>query len=717
MASDITPATTRRQRVRLVSTAWGERYIGELFAYTLPALLAPGNLPALAAQFDCELVIVTEEGWFERLRQHPIYRRIEQHCPIELRPVDEFITRPDAYGVALTHALFRGFDELGPAMLEIHIVFFNADFIMADGSLRSVGQRIAAGERLILSPSYCVVLEAVAPRLAARRDDLGGVLAMPPREMAALALRHRHNSIRGKTINQRLFSMEWIDQFYWLVDETTLIGHQLPIAVVAMRPTQVLTEMRTFWDYGIISEACPGVVPCVLGDLDDFLMIELRKAETARDQTALGWPTPQAIAAKLETFITKDPRDLAMHTLVLHSGDLPTSFGEAKHALDAYVNSVLRELPPVPSEYINHPIWAYHYPYFQQARCQYLARKGGGGATPRTSVAPAPPKIPASPSAPAVPEQPLLAAGIGTRLRRLVFGTAPKLQPWHPHWPDMQPVLRRLAANPDARVLVVASDGLPERLFAMFEGEHVALREITGEPPVPRANVAERGTKVVRIVAGDGVPATIHSSDDAAPREVRLLSAEFALDALSELMTDAPATAVPDDDQFDEAEAPVTEEFDLCICEIGTADLPLLARLVRRLAPRIRSGGTIIVHHLAQLDAGAADTQALILNNAFTLDQPCSITFTSSPLSIRARLGFGIAVNNLRSHRPAKMARGTIQLVLALSCAWRASRQPPGGTLGPTTEMTNFAIEISIRHAAAAALGKLLLGDQLCAVS
>src|SRR6185437_543345 len=290
---------TTRPRVRLISIAWGERYIADLFNIALPAVLAPDNLPALVERCDCEFVITTEAAWFERLRAHPMYLRLAQYCGIEFRPIDEFLTRQDAYGMALTYALFRGFEDLGPAMLDTYLVFFNADFIMADGSLRSLAEKMAAGERAILAPSYCVIAEEVAPKLEAMRHPETGVLALPTREMAALALKHRHNTIRGKTVNQRLFSLEWIDQFYWAIDENTLLGRQVPIALVCMRPTRVVTEMRTYWDYGILAEACPEVEPFVLGDSDDFLMIELRRAATAREQILLGWPTRQAIAQNM----------------------------------------------------------------------------------------------------------------------------------------------------------------------------------------------------------------------------------------------------------------------------------------------------------------------------------------------------------------------------------------------------------------------------------
>src|SRR5947209_2277998 len=101
-----------RPRLRLVTMARGEAYIKELFEITLPAALVAGNLPALLPQLDCEMVFRTGEGWFDRLREHPVFARIRDCCPVALRAFDEFITRPDAYGMALTYALFRGFEDL-----------------------------------------------------------------------------------------------------------------------------------------------------------------------------------------------------------------------------------------------------------------------------------------------------------------------------------------------------------------------------------------------------------------------------------------------------------------------------------------------------------------------------------------------------------------------------------------------------------------------------
>ncbi|MBV9182905.1 MAG: hypothetical protein JO356_16475, partial [Acidobacteria bacterium] len=459
-----------RQPLRLITMAWGKSYIEELFSLTLPAILAPNNLPALAKDFDCEFVIVTEQAWFERLRQHPVHGQLEYYCAVELRPIDDLINRPDAYGMSLTYALFRGFEDLGPAMVDRQLIFLNADFILADGSLRTVGEKILQGERLILAPSYCVVGETVTPWLEARIDREHDYLAVSSRDMAAVALRNRHNTIRGKTVNQRAFSVEWMDQFYWLVDERTLIGHQLPIAVVSMRPERVLTDMCTFWDYGIISEACPTTSRYVIADSDDFLMIELRSADTTRDQLRLGWPEPKEIAGKLKQFITKDPISLARHTLMLHSGDLPPQLDEAKVKLDRFVDSILAELPEELTHWANHPNWAYHYPRFHAAREAYFGRSPAVPCGHSTAIT-------------AVPEEPALPIPLGgwgprviaRRVYQRCFGAAPWFHPIHPRWADVQPVTNVLRRNANAPRLIVTSAGLGSRVFVNLAARHMSV--------------------------------------------------------------------------------------------------------------------------------------------------------------------------------------------------------------------------------------------------
>ena len=684
-------------RVRLITMAWGERYIEELFSLTLPAVLAPNNLPALAAHFSCELIILTEENWFPRLQQEPVLRQLKLLCSVEFRPLDDLISQPDAYGMALTYALFRGFEDLGAGMVDMPLIFFNADFILADGSLKTVAEKLLAGERLILAPSYCVAAESVMPWLTSRRDDESASIAVPPREMAEVAIRNRHNTIRGKTVNQRVFSVEWMDQFYWLVDERTLIAHQMPFAVVAMQPERVVTEMRTFWDYGIISEACPTTPRCVIADSDDYLMIELRTSDTARDQLCLGWPEPKQIAEKLARFTTKDPIELARYTLILHAGDLPAEIGEAAARLDRFVDEVLANLPPEPIHWVNHRIWAYHYPAFHQTREAFLAKRAQR-EEPSSDLFPIPEGLAqqgglTSPGMALAPRT----GGIRGAARQLYykhFGRAPWLRPLHPRWPDAQPVLNILKEHPEARLLVVSSATLLERLFGNLDARHISVRALDGKSDLEvldggRVRLARNQVRRMRVTGDREFEVEIMLAGRTTAENIRARSLELVWNPASEPQHLRPAA--------EPVAAPParTEKYDLCILELSADDLLGLTRLLSQVAPWIEPGGKVLVFHVNTIGTALA-TQNLIANDAFWLDMPCRIHFAGSPPSLKAVNSFYQGIAGLRSRRLVPAAKGLARLSTACVAAIRTSKSEPVHSGRAPAVFTSFTLEIDV---------------------
>src|ERR1700738_4107883 len=148
---------------RIITYGWGERYVDVLLTFTLPALLAPGNLPYVASEVPCELVILTQRRYFSTFDRHPTVARIRQFCPVRLVRLDDLIVSKDKYGMTLTYALHRAFSDLSAAMTEHWQIFLNADFILADGSLRTVLGHLARGARIVASPSFFTVAESVIP--------------------------------------------------------------------------------------------------------------------------------------------------------------------------------------------------------------------------------------------------------------------------------------------------------------------------------------------------------------------------------------------------------------------------------------------------------------------------------------------------------------------------------------------------------------------------
>lgn len=362
---------------RIITYAWGEKYVGELLSFTLPAALAPGNLPYVASVVPCEMVVVTQESYFSSVVNNSAVARVRDLCPVKLIGLDDLIVSPDKYGMTLTYALHRGFADLGPAVTDSWLMFLNADFVIADGSLRSLLNRLAAGERLVAAPSYCVNEEAVMPMLLDRIDPVSCTLSMSHRELADVVLRHRHNTIRAKTVNQSLVSIRYMDQFYWEVDDNTLLGHQTPIAIVGMRPERYVPEPNSQWDHGLMKEFAPEATPCVIGDSDEFLTLELRGKAVAEDQLCLGWPKPAEIARNMRSFMTAYQRDMGHYPLTLHTGELPPEVETARQLLREYRDSVLAHLPAVLPSHLAHPQWDYHRRGFVKGRHDYLSKRLG----------------------------------------------------------------------------------------------------------------------------------------------------------------------------------------------------------------------------------------------------------------------------------------------------------------------------------------------------
>src|SRR5262245_42083455 len=366
-ASLATTPVTVKFPTRVITYAWGEEYADTLLTLTLPALLAPGNLPYVASEVPCELVILTERRFFSKFDNHPTMARIKKICPIRLVRLDDLIVSKDKYGMTLTYALHRAFSDLGPAMTEHWQIFLNADFILASGSLRSVICHLSRGERIVASPSYCTIAEEVIPALRKRLDTTASILSVPPRELARLVLQHRHLVIQGKTVNQLAFHMRYADQFYWSVDDSTLVGYQMPVSIVGLRPERYVAEPNSYWDFGLIWEYCPRAEICVIGDSDDFVMLELRDKGVAEDQVVPGPPNKQAIAERMVTWVTPYQRHFLNFPLTLHGRDLPPTVDDARVKLRSFVDEVMVHVPELPS-HINHSQWEYHWRHFRDAR-------------------------------------------------------------------------------------------------------------------------------------------------------------------------------------------------------------------------------------------------------------------------------------------------------------------------------------------------------------
>ena len=271
---------------------------------------------------------------------------------------DDILTASsEEYGVVLSYALYRGFTDLGARMTDTWLLFLNADFILADGSYRTLARLMKEGKRVIHSPSFRAIREDVMPVLESQVDPETSILAIRPREMVSLALRHKHITVKARTINQRLCHQWRMDQYYWFVDDETLIGYQWPVALVAIKPERVVTEPTLMWDYAFIPDASPNLPRHFISDSDDFFMLETQQRISGEEMIRFGGITPDNIAADLQKWTTKEQRECGRQLLVFHSGELPARLDEVAAESRNYMAEIVRRLDP-PQPHIDHPLFS-----------------------------------------------------------------------------------------------------------------------------------------------------------------------------------------------------------------------------------------------------------------------------------------------------------------------------------------------------------------------
>src|SRR5262249_16382196 len=295
-----------------------------------------------------------------------------------------------------------------------------------------------------------------------------------PREMARLALTHKHLTVKARTVNQRLYHQWCMDQFYWYVDEDTLVGYQWPVALVAIKPERAITEPVLVWDFGYLPEAAPTLEPSFLADSDDFFMIEPQKRVTGEELMRPGGISVDAIAKFLSDWTTREQRRCGRQLLTIHAGDLPPELDDVIAESRRYMNEIARRLSPEPQSHIGHAklgLW------FTEPTRRLKERSAGGGSL-------------AARASPPIEKQGRLSR-ILRSIHTALFGPLPFLRPAHPLWLDTFEVTAQIVSwqRSEERILwLSARDSLfssilkvrtdPTSLLMTGPTEHAA----SGEP-------------------------------------------------------------------------------------------------------------------------------------------------------------------------------------------------------------------------------------------
>ena len=445
---------------------WGDDFITQFLENSLPTLLAPGNIPALAAALPTRFVFLTRARDEATFRGNAALAELERCCPIEFLPIDDLIMQGN-HSTTVTLAYTRAVRQTDLAMLDTCFFFLVSDYVMADGSLGAVLARMLAGASAVQTGNFQLDEATAEPWLKQRLAEAGNTLAMPPREVMRWALRCLHPLAAANIINFPLCHNTECNRLLWRVNGDTLIGRFYLLHMICIRPETTNFVVGSSCDYSFVPEMCPSGNVVTMTDSDDYLVVELQPGSHENRFLRLGPNSPRQLAKSLSEWTTARHRANAEQTIVFHADALPGSLPAALAEADEFIAELTPQLAPAPQPHRNHPYWIGAIAALDAATAR--RELGTDGA--------------------ALPVAPRLMR----RLQYNLFGVSPVVTRVHPRWQEYERpmrALRKLVSSAPPRVLLGASrhTTLTEWLRLRSPGvTFVSLRHMMQGRPVRNA--------------------------------------------------------------------------------------------------------------------------------------------------------------------------------------------------------------------------------------
>ena len=116
--------------IQLLVPVWGATYTSQFVEVSLPTLLSPGNLPALAKALPCKFIFLTSSTDATDLQDHAAIHYLRSVCDVEFSVIDDLITG-DNYSTTITLAYARAVRAAGDAMLDTCFYFMTTNSLVA----------------------------------------------------------------------------------------------------------------------------------------------------------------------------------------------------------------------------------------------------------------------------------------------------------------------------------------------------------------------------------------------------------------------------------------------------------------------------------------------------------------------------------------------------------------------------------------------------------
>jgi len=173
----------------LHTAVWGDWHLSTFEKISLPSLLAPENIPALAQRYKVTYRIFTTPDGQRQIMAMPIYAVLRKYISVEL-----VIMAKDNQTATLDHMLIwhRAYREA--ALNEVMLIMVPPDHIWPNGLFINAARRLESPEiSAIAVPYILMVSETTVPEMRELfLDGADGQLSIKAHELMQMAMRHMH---------------------------------------------------------------------------------------------------------------------------------------------------------------------------------------------------------------------------------------------------------------------------------------------------------------------------------------------------------------------------------------------------------------------------------------------------------------------------------------------------------------------------------------------
>jgi hypothetical protein len=219
--------------LHFVVPVWGEAYVETFLKYSLPAQLAPDNIPVLGRETRSRYTIYTTPADYERIRDSNVFLALQQAIEVDVEPIDsesilsegKYELKSRCYRAALQRAAADG----------AAVVALNADILLANGFVRTAVSLLARGVRVIEVPGPRGLREPIGQALLSGYRAADGIaISIEPAELSHLWIRNMHPQLQMHHVEGLPGGPFHPSHLYWSVrDEGVIIRgfHLYPVVV------------------------------------------------------------------------------------------------------------------------------------------------------------------------------------------------------------------------------------------------------------------------------------------------------------------------------------------------------------------------------------------------------------------------------------------------------------------------------------------------------